>query len=150
MRSSTTFFIFMGLIVAVVLYGVLTSSSQQRDPIVRAATTFLAGVKDNNAEAIIKGLDTDYASPMTAGSHVTSVKFKAITLGNGSFAKRPEFEIFYTDLERLTLDKAVQPVSVPLDKPTATISCGKYKLYMHQVGTDWKVFYIDKPEQKTP
>jgi hypothetical protein len=148
MRSSTTFFIFIGLIVLIVIVGMISSASRQRDPIIRAAETFLSGIKDNNAEVIIKVLDAELTEPMTAGARLTSIKFKAITLGTGSFTKRPEVEMMYTDLATLKLDTGVHPMSVPIDKPTATLSCGVYKLYMHQVGTDWKVFYVDKPEKK--
>lgn len=149
MRSSTTFIIFFGLVLVVLIVGIISSVTTSRSPVVKAAETFVKGVKDNKPDDVASVIDPKYAHLISVGDTLKSINFDAIALGNGSFVKKPAVKWSNVDLLTVQLDTAVQPVTVQIgDTPTATLSCGPFKIYLHQVGNDWKVFYIDKPEVK--
>jgi hypothetical protein len=146
MRSSTTFFIFIGLVVVVLLLGTISSQTTANDPVVRSAQTFLKGLHANDAATVDRVLDARNANLINAGARVVSIKFGGIAPG-GAFMKRPEVLWMYSDLSQMQLDKTAQPVTAA---DMATVACGAFKLYLRQVDGVWKVFYIDKPEEKTP
>lgn len=146
MRSSTTFFIFLGMVVLVLLIGSVSMRTTANDPVVRAADSFLAAIETNDLAAVKQATDLSNAKILDTGSKVVSIKFAAIAPG-GAFMKRPEVSWSYTDLAQMKRDTTIPPVEA---KGMATITCGAFKLYLRQADGAWKVFYIEKPEEKTP
>ncbi|HOF88489.1 MAG TPA: hypothetical protein PLZ36_10360 [Armatimonadota bacterium] len=146
MRSSTTFFIFLGMVVLVLLIGTVSMRSTANDPVVRAAEAFLAAIANNDLAAVERATDARNVKIISAGARVVSIKFGAIAPG-GAFMKRDEVSWSYADLAQMARDTTIPPVEA---KGMATVACGAFKLYLRQADGAWKVFYIEKPKAQTP
>ena len=147
MRSSTTFFIFLGLVAAVALFLWISSLTSSSDPVMKAAETFVNGITHNDAAAVQSVLDPAKVKLIPAGNRIVSLKFSAIA-GSGAFTKRDEVTMSYSDFAKIEIDRA--KAIAKADNGLATVPCGQYSLYLRQVGNDWKVFYLDKLKEKQP
>ena len=145
MRSSTTFFIFLGLVAAVVLFLWFSNMNQTSDPAMKAAETFVNGIKKQDAAAVQSVLDPAKTKLIPAGSRIVSLKFDAVS-GSGAFTKRDARSMPFSDFANIDIDRSKGIAKD--DNGLATVSCGQYSLYLHLVGNDWKVFYLDKLEEK--
>jgi hypothetical protein len=152
MRSSTTFLIFAGLVVLLVIYGMISESQRSQNPPVKATIAFVAAVKANDAARVETLSDAKTTTMIAAGNKIISLQFGKIAPFPGAFVKKDAVTWSYGELSRLTLDPAVAPVMLEnkeTGEKAATLALqNNYKIYLHTVGREWKVFYVDKSEEK--
>lgn len=146
MRSSTTFIVFGGLVLVLLLFTVISQFSTAQQPSVRVSNKFLHALATQDSATILKLLDTTTAKPSLAGTKLTGISFTEVVPYDSAFARRPATKWTYLQLAALQAEADTSPV---IAGTLATIEMkGGAKLHLHQVDGAWKVFYISHAEDE--
>ena len=142
MRSWTTFIVFGGILLALILVYGISQLSTASDPVMRTAQQFLDAVKKNDAATAEALIDPSMGRISKAGNKILSVKFNETSkIVNAAFNKKESISWDYLELSSLALDLNLKPVILDNNLAGAPLQFGQ-KIYLRRIGNDWKIFYI--------
>lgn len=146
MRSWTTFAVFGGFLVILVVYSFISQFFS--NPALRSAQQFLDAVNRNDAAAVEKLVDPSAGKIMKAGNSLISISFAEGTPFDGPFVRHEAVLWGYTELTTLKIDPKSDP-HVLEKSGIATIQLTNgMQIYLHLVGRQWKIIYITKGPEK--
>lgn len=145
MRTSTTFLLFAIVILAFVLFSLLSERKAVEQPQMYAARTFLEAVNNHDVEAVKAVVDPDTTQIIATDGIITAVNFKEVSVYEGAYSQTPEARFTYVVLTDMEIVPKAKPVVLP-DQNLAYVQLNRRnKVYLRKVGEDWKVFYVSKP-----
>ncbi len=156
MRSWTTFLVFAGIIVALVLLFAVNRISNTRHPVTIASMDFLDAVTSSQLSKVTALLDPKSASTTTAGPELASVRFKECTVGDtGAFGHLPAIIWSTMEIKSLVIDETRTPTvtddGTSSGAGLATVLCKNgSKILLRRTSGDapWRIFYLAKPDDK--
>ena len=149
--SSSIFRVFGILVLALLVFAVLSQLSGLNDPVTKTATTFLTAAQNGDAETVKKLVDPAMADVVAAGSKLTGVHFKAQNVFQGAFSSQPEVMWQALDLSSVSVPRDTQP-TISDDMSSVALARngdngGHVLMHRDKTGA-WKIFYITKPENE--
>ena len=154
MRSWTTFLVFGGIIVAIVLLFAFSRISNSTNPVTQASMNFLDAVANSQLTTVNALLDPKSSTTTTVGSQLASVKFNECTVGDtGAFGHLASVIWSTMEIKALTIDETRAPVVTEdtTGAGLATIQCkngAKILLRRGSPDAPWHIFYLAKPDEK--
>jgi len=148
MRSSSTFLIFGGILLAVLLFAAISSYATKTNPAVRVAADFFSALHKNDTAKLQSLTDTDAVKLTLAGNKVVSAIFKGGALYPGAFSRREKTMWSYSEMTHMALNLKVDPVVGEDIGMAAVPLTNGAKIYLHRIEGKWKVFYISRSEDE--
>lgn len=150
MRSWTTFYVFGGILVALVLFYWLSQRTTYQVPAVRACQQFIDAVKRNDAVTAKGLLDPKKCQIATYGSnHIININFMdTSSIVNIAFAKQDAVSWDYQALLELKIEPNAKPTILENDDlARVPLNLGR-SAYLRRIAGQWKIFYITKNPSK--
>ena len=150
--SPSIFRIFGILVLAMLVFFVMSKLSGWNDPVSKSAVRFIGAVQQGDQATVIQLLDPKTADVALAGNKLVSVHFKSVNAFQGAFSSQPDALWTFADLTGVQVSTDTPPeigdtlASVQLVR--GMNNGGHILFHRKGTGSEWKIFYISKPENE--
>jgi hypothetical protein len=148
--------IFGILVLVCLVYLVISIGNKTNQPAMVAAKTFMTAFAKHDLETVKSLLDTSVSSVSHAGNQITGIEFQAQHISESAFANTSAVKYSYLDIIGRRIPRDAVAV-MPRDGEKATVALEMTvdnkpvpggSIYLRQVEGQWKVFYVQQPEEK--
>jgi len=150
--SMSIFRIFGILVLALLVFFVISKLSGWNDPVAKTSQTFMTAVQQNDLAAVKAAVDPKMADVVAAGNKIVNVHFKAVNAFQGAFSSQPDVHWTYSDLTDAHISTDIAPevgdklASVTLVRNGA--AAGHILLHRKSEKDEWKIFYMSRVENE--
>lgn len=147
MRSTTTFLVFGGILLLLIIGTGVNKMFSHPDPVYATAQSFVKALHTSDAPTIQRLIDSAYGEAVMAGPNVSVIQFKAQAPFEGADSSLKPESWGYIELATLDIKDGALPV-VAENMATLEMADGQV-MYLRRNDKDmqWKITYISRPKK---